>query len=85
MSDKSEKAMQVFKKHYAPAANFADSDEQMTTRAIFDRFRDLTYDKSLKIDKFYDLMEQNGFQFIYFLDEFTWLLKINDSSCKAPG
>lgn len=79
MSDKSEKAMQVFKKHFSPATTFEDSDEQLTTKNIFDQFRNLTYDKSLKIDIMYDLMQENGFQFIYFLDEFVWLLKINKS------
>lgn len=76
MIDKFNKAMQVFKEHFSPAASFEESDERMTTEDIFDKFFELSHDKSLKIAQIQELMEKNGFRFDYYLDGFVWPLKI---------
>lgn len=68
--------MQVFKQHFQPATNLKESDEQMTTEEIFDKFVELSYDEALTLPMIQELMTSNGFVYDYVLDGFKWLLKL---------
>jgi hypothetical protein len=65
----------VFKQHFEPAYTLKESEEQLSTEEIFDKFNELTHDPELTIDQIYDLMEEKGFRYDYVMDSFKWLLK----------
>lgn len=75
MNESLTRAMTVFKQHFEPAYTLKESDEQLSTEEIFEKFNDLTYDPELTIDKIHALMEENGFRYDYVMDRFKWLLK----------
>jgi hypothetical protein len=75
MKESLTRAMTVFKQHFEPAYALKESDEQLSTEEIFEKFNKLTFDPELTIDVIHDLMEENGFRYDYVMDSFKWLLK----------
>lgn len=71
-------AMCVFKRHNKPAENVEESNEQLTTREILEKFTGLLGDNELDAELMYDLLTQHGFIFDYFMDEFRWLIKTEE-------
>jgi hypothetical protein len=75
--EKYQSALDEFKRIYLPAKNIAEADEYFTTAELYDKFIYLTYDKSVKKKRFHELLIENGFSFVYFLDGFVWPVVIN--------
>ncbi len=71
-SVKSIRAMEVFKKHFEPALEPLTADMTLTTREVFDKFKDLSHDPKFTINMMQDLLEQNGFYYDVWLGEFIW-------------
>lgn len=65
-----------FKQHFAPAYTLQESEEQLTTQELYDKFMNLTYDPGFTVDLMHDLLTENGFRYDYIMDEFRWLLRI---------
>lgn len=72
LTDQNERAFQEFLKHYSPAETVLEADEYFTTSDIYEKIIKLTYDKSLKKKQLMELLEGNGFKFVWFLDNFVW-------------
>lgn len=75
MKDQLDQAMQVFKRHFLPAEDTVNSDEQMTTQEIMDKFQSLLGEEIIDASTMALLLLDNGYKFDYILDEFLWLLK----------
>lgn len=71
-----EKALTNFLQHFEPAYKVEESDEQLSTSDIFNRFWNLTGDPELTLNLIHTILTERGFVYDYVLDEFRWLLKI---------
>lgn len=65
---------------YEPAYQLDQSDEQLTSKEIFDRIINVTGDFDFTIMQVAEYMEKSGFVFEYIFDEFKWLLKTKQFS-----
>lgn len=72
LSDQNQRAFEEFLKHYSPAGSVLYADAYYTTAEIFEKILGLTYDKSLKKKQLMIMLEENGFKFVWFLDNFVW-------------
>lgn len=69
------KAMAVFKRHMKPVESVSESDEQMTTQEILDKFQELMGVDMIDYKQMYDLLTAHGFIYDYVIDGFKWLIK----------
>lgn len=72
LSDQNKRAFEEFLKHYLPAGSVLDADAYYSTAEIYEKILRLTYDKSLKKKQLMIMLEENGFKFVWFLDQFVW-------------